>query len=136
MKTTVQLRALRRLRSEDTKRIISLEMHPKKVLGTFEKQTPGPFRLYLLLLALKNCDDHSPSLRSSSHACRYSCFQDSKQGSYLDDDGESELEAAASDISHESSAHCSKTVAEGNEEIIVTKVQKIGKHHTDGKAKC
>ncbi|XP_067054992.1 protocadherin Fat 4-like [Acropora muricata] len=52
----------------------------------------------------------------------YYLSQDSKQGSYLDDDGESELEAAASDISHESSAHCSKTVAEGNEEMIVTKV--------------
>lgn len=52
----------------------------------------------------------------------YYLSQDSKQGSYLDDDGESELEAAASDVSHESSAHCSKTFAEGNEEMIVTKV--------------
>ncbi|XP_068723113.1 protocadherin Fat 4-like isoform X1 [Montipora capricornis] len=45
--------------------------------------------------------------------------QHSKQGSYLDDDGESDHGAAASDISQGSSAHSSKSIAEG---FVVTKV--------------
>ena len=45
--------------------------------------------------------------------------QDSKQGSYLDDDGESVQEAAASDITQASSAHSTKITADG---MVVTKV--------------
>ena len=37
---TSKFRALRRLRFEDTKRIMSPEMRPKS-FGTFEKQAPG-----------------------------------------------------------------------------------------------
>ena len=42
IKITAKFRALRRLRFEDTKRIMSPEMRPKSI-GTFEKQPPGPF---------------------------------------------------------------------------------------------
>ena len=41
IKITAKFRAFRRLRFEDTKRIMSPEMHPKS-FGTFEKQAPGP----------------------------------------------------------------------------------------------
>ena len=41
MKITAKFRASRRLTFEDTKRIMSPEMHPKS-FGTFEKQAPGP----------------------------------------------------------------------------------------------
>ena len=47
IKITAKFRASRRLTFEDTKRIMSPEMHPKS-FGTFEKQAPG--------LCLKN--DH------------------------------------------------------------------------------
>ena len=40
MKITAKFRASRRLRFEDTKRIMSPEMSPKS-FGTFEKQAPG-----------------------------------------------------------------------------------------------
>ena len=40
IKITAKFRASRRLRFEDTKRIMSPEMRPKS-LGTFEKQAPG-----------------------------------------------------------------------------------------------
>ena len=40
IKITAKFRAFRRLTFEDTKRILSLEMHPKS-FGTFEKQAPG-----------------------------------------------------------------------------------------------
>ena len=40
IKITAKFRASRRLTFEDTKRIMSPEMHPK-CFGTFEKQTPG-----------------------------------------------------------------------------------------------
>ena len=40
IKITAKFRASRRLRFEDTKRIISPEIHPKS-FGTFEKQAPG-----------------------------------------------------------------------------------------------
>jgi len=49
----------------------------------------------------------------------YYLSQDSKQGSYLDDDGESVQEAAASDITQASSAHSTKITADG---MVVTKV--------------
>ena len=41
MKTSSKFRASRRLRFEDTKRIMSPEMRPKS-FGTFEKRAPGP----------------------------------------------------------------------------------------------
>ena len=41
IKITARFRASRRLRFEDTKRIMSPEMRPKS-FGTFEKQAPGP----------------------------------------------------------------------------------------------
>ena len=41
MKITAKFRASRRLRFEDTKRIMSPEIRPKS-FGTFEKQAPGP----------------------------------------------------------------------------------------------
>ena len=41
MKIIAKFRASRRLRFEDTKRIMSPEIHPKS-FGTFEKQAPGP----------------------------------------------------------------------------------------------
>ena len=41
IKITAKFRAWRRLRFEDTKRIMSPEIHPKS-FGTFEKQAPGP----------------------------------------------------------------------------------------------
>ena len=41
IKITAKFRAWRRLRFEDTKRIMSPEMHPKS-FGTFEKQAPAP----------------------------------------------------------------------------------------------
>ena len=40
MKITAKFRASRRLRFEDTKRIVSPEIRPKS-FGTFEKQAPG-----------------------------------------------------------------------------------------------
>ena len=40
IKITAKFRASRRLTFEDTKRILSPEMHPKS-FGTFEKQAPG-----------------------------------------------------------------------------------------------
>ena len=40
MKITAKFRASRRLRFEDTKRIVSPEIRPKR-FGTFEKQAPG-----------------------------------------------------------------------------------------------
>ena len=40
MKITAKFRASRRLRFEDTKRIMSPEIRPKS-FGTFEKQAPG-----------------------------------------------------------------------------------------------
>ena len=40
-KITAKFRASRRLRFEDTKRIMSPEIRPKS-FGTFEKQAPGP----------------------------------------------------------------------------------------------
>ena len=40
IKITAKFRASRRLRFEDTKRIVSPEIHPKS-FGTFEKQTLG-----------------------------------------------------------------------------------------------
>ena len=40
IKITAKFRASRRLRFEDTKRIMSPEIHPKS-FGTFEKQAPG-----------------------------------------------------------------------------------------------
>ena len=52
MKITAKFRALRRLRFEDTKRIVSPEIRPKS-FGTFEKQAPGLeaiFRLSLMVL--------------------------------------------------------------------------------------
>ena len=42
MKITAKFRASRRLRFEDTKRIMSPEIRPKS-FGTFEKQAPGFF---------------------------------------------------------------------------------------------
>ena len=39
---TAKFRASRRLRVEDTKRIMSPEIHPKR-FGTFEKQAPGHY---------------------------------------------------------------------------------------------
>ena len=51
--------------------------------------------------------------------CLYSVEQDSKLDSYLDDDGESDHGAAASDISQASSAHSSRMTADG---MVVTKV--------------
>ena len=47
-KITAKFRALRRLRFEDTKRIISPEIRPKS-FGTFEKQAPGHFSWNLLM---------------------------------------------------------------------------------------
>ena len=41
---TAKFRASRRLRFEDTKRIVSPEIRPKR-FGTFEKQAPGLFQL-------------------------------------------------------------------------------------------
>ena len=41
IKITAKFLAFRRLRFEDTKRIMSPEMCPKS-FGTFEKQAPGP----------------------------------------------------------------------------------------------
>ena len=41
IKITAKFRASRRLRFEDTKRIMSPEIRPKS-FGTFEKQAPGP----------------------------------------------------------------------------------------------
>ena len=41
IKITARFRASRRLRFEDTKRIMSPEIRPKS-FGTFEKQAPGP----------------------------------------------------------------------------------------------
>ena len=51
IKITTKFRASRRLRFEDTKRIMSPEMRPKR-FGTFEKKTPQAriFRASLLLL--------------------------------------------------------------------------------------
>ena len=43
IKITVKFRASRRLRFEDTKRIMLPEMRPK-TLGIFEKQAPGSLR--------------------------------------------------------------------------------------------
>ena len=43
MKITAKFRASRRLRFEDTKRIVSPEIRPKS-FGTFEKQAPGLFQ--------------------------------------------------------------------------------------------
>ena len=40
IKITSKFRASRRLRCEDTKRIMSAEMRPKSI-GTFEKRAPG-----------------------------------------------------------------------------------------------
>ena len=48
IKITAKFRASRRLRFEDTKRIMSPEMRPKS-FGTFEKQAPEP------------CTDHEPA---------------------------------------------------------------------------
>ena len=42
IKITVKFRASRRLRFEDTKRIMSPEIRPKS-FGTFEKRAPGVF---------------------------------------------------------------------------------------------
>ena len=42
IKITAKFRASRRLRFEDTKRIMSLEIRPNS-FGTFEKQAPGHF---------------------------------------------------------------------------------------------
>ena len=48
MKITAKFRASRRLRFEDTKRIMSPEMSPKS-FGTFEKQAPDPsYKLHAL----------------------------------------------------------------------------------------
>ena len=44
IKTTAKFRASRRLRFEDTKRIIAPEIRPKS-FGTFEKQAPGHFKM-------------------------------------------------------------------------------------------
>ena len=41
IKITAKVRASRRLRFEDTRRIMSPEMHPKS-FGTFEKRAPDP----------------------------------------------------------------------------------------------
>ena len=41
IKITAKFRASRRLRFEDTKRIMSPEIHTKS-FGTFDKQAPGP----------------------------------------------------------------------------------------------
>ena len=41
IKITAKFRASRRLRFEDTKRVMSLEIHPKS-FGTFEKQLQAP----------------------------------------------------------------------------------------------
>ena len=46
IKITAKFRASRRLRFEDTKRIMSLEIRPKS-FGTFEKQAPGLEKLIL-----------------------------------------------------------------------------------------
>ena len=46
IKITAKFRASRRLRFEDTKRIVSPEIRPKS-FGTFEKQAPGPCRIAL-----------------------------------------------------------------------------------------
>ena len=54
MKITAKFRVSRRLRFEDTKRIMSPEMRPKS-FGTFEKQAPGLSRYY------KNYKDHTHS---------------------------------------------------------------------------
>ena len=43
IKITAKFRALRRLRFEDAKRIMSPEMRPKSI-GTFEKQPPDLLR--------------------------------------------------------------------------------------------
>ena len=43
IKTTAKFRAFRHLRFEDTKRIMSPEMRPKRV-GTFEKRAPEPYK--------------------------------------------------------------------------------------------
>jgi len=42
IKITARFRASRRLRFEDTKKIMPLEMHPKS-FGTFEKRAPVPY---------------------------------------------------------------------------------------------
>ena len=47
IKITAKFRASRRLRFEDTKRIMSPEIRPKS-FGTFEKQGPGRFCLIRL----------------------------------------------------------------------------------------
>ena len=45
IKITAKLRASRRNRFEDTKRIMSPEIHPKSFFGTFEKQAPAQWEL-------------------------------------------------------------------------------------------
>ena len=54
IKITAKFRASRRLRFEDTKRIMPPEIRPKS-FGTFEEQAPG--LLSLLLSITHNCDD-------------------------------------------------------------------------------
>ena len=65
MKITAKFRAWRRLRFEDTKRIMSPEMSPKS-FGTFEKQAPDPYTvtvniicvgLLLLVLSLNGVEE-------------------------------------------------------------------------------
>ena len=59
IKITAKFRASRRLRFEDTKRIMSPEMCPKR-FGTFEKLATDFFRLlYAIAKIDHNCEDHS-----------------------------------------------------------------------------
>ena len=56
IKITAKFRASRRLRFEDTKRIMSPEMRPKR-FGTFEKRAPGDTSQSSVLTSFRRCID-------------------------------------------------------------------------------
>jgi len=58
----VKFRASRRLRFEDTKRIMSPEMGPKS-FGTFEKQAPGLFGSTTILQIIEFLVWNEPTLK-------------------------------------------------------------------------
>ena len=98
VKTTAKFRASRRLRFEDTKRIMSPEVRPKS-FGTFEKRAPGQqslsshtchrcclhlcFTLAQGLLYLRFCPTH-PLLRARDGKYKFLHCEESVAGAEVD----------------------------------------------------